>query len=131
METIPGVYIESTYPHLSVTLDLVKKGGLFYDDGTYNIPSVLGKYSYETLRTLLNGGLVRIYIVQDTKTHKLYTNKEDIEILQKFVNDPDVPVKERFARSANIVQNAVITYSSKDKEMMKTFWNDFLNDNLK
>lgn len=71
-------------------------------------------------------GLIRVYLIQGT--NKSYVNKEDIEKLDAFVN---VEFREKLNRRACIVQLVEISRNSTNKELMKTFYSDFINNNLK
>jgi len=125
-----GIDIDSTYPHLSRILDLVNAGAYVFEGEGFSVPSALSNIeSDDTLELLLYAGLIRVYLIQGT--NKSYVNKEDIEKLDAFVNNPNIKFREKLNRKACIVQLVEISRKSTNKELMKTFYNDFINNNLK
>lgn len=122
-----GINIDSTYPNLGRILDLVDTGAYVFEGEGFSVPSALSNIeSDDTLELLLYAGLIRVYLIQGT--NKSYVNKEDIEKLDAFVN---VEFREKLNRRACIVQLVEISRNSTNKELMKTFYSDFINNNLK
>lgn len=134
MDKLPGIYIDSTRPHLFQIFDMVDEGTLKFDTGEFNIPSQLHGLSLDTVGILLNGGLIRIFIVDwhDPKTgqHNQWTNKEDVDILREYVYATN-NYAEKCGRNYSLITKCIIRYDSIDKEMMKTFWNDYYTGKLK
>ena len=125
-----GIKIDSTYPHLSRILDLVNAGAYVFEGEGFSVPSALSNIeSDDTLELLLYAGLIRVYLIQGT--NKSYVNKEDIEKLDAFVNNPNMKFREKLSRKACIVQLVEISRDSTNKELMKTFYSDFINNKLK
>ena len=131
---VPRIDIHADWPNLGRIFELVDQGVLLYDDGTFNIPSQLHGISDEYLWVLLEGRLIRIFIIEweDPETHQInqYTNKEDIEILRKFATDPNEIFAEKCRRMSNLVTKCIITRDSINKDAVKTFWKDYYNHNL-
>ena len=133
MDRLPGIYINTDNPHLSTIFDMIDAGVLLYDDGTFNIPSQLHGLSNENIGILLNGGLIRIFITdwldQESGKLKMFTNKEDIEILRNYVNEGNT-FAEKVQRNCALVSRCKIRYDSKDKKMMKIFWKNYFQHTL-
>ena len=133
MDKLPGIYIDTDYPYLSTIFDMIDNGVLLYDDGTFNIPSQLHGLSNENIGILLDGGLIRIFITEwlnpESKQLKMFTNKEDIEILRNHVNKGDT-FAEKVQRNCTLITRCKIRYDSKDKEMMKIFWKNYFQHTL-
>lgn len=131
MDTLPGITIHSSRPNLRSIFDRVDRESLLFDDGTFNIPSQLHGLSFETVGVLLNSDMIRIFITEDSVSN-MYTNKEDIDILRSYVYEPNIPFAEACQRICSEVQTlTIIDHYSPNKEMVKTFWNNFLNRKLK
>lgn len=125
-----GINISSTYPYLGRILDLVNAGAYVFEGEGFSVPSALSNIeSDDTLELLLYAGLIRVYLIQGT--NKSYVNKEDIEKLDAFVNNSNIEFREKLNRKSCIVQLVEISRNSTNKELMKTFYNDFINNNLK
>lgn len=133
MDRLPGIYIDTDHPFLTVIFEMVDKGVLLYDDGTFNIPSQLHGLSNENIGILLDGGLIRIFITEwlnpESKQLKMFTNKEDIEILRNYVNEGNT-FAEKVQRNCALITRCKIRYDSKDKEMMKIFWKNYFQHTL-
>lgn len=128
MDKLP-ISIHTDYPILGSVFDKIGNG-YFFDDGTYNIPSQLHGLSDEMIGILVFGRLIHILIVEDPETHYLYTNEEDIRILQNYVNSEN-NFYDRVVKNNILVTRSIIEYNSENKDMMKTFWKDYYNHNLK
>ena len=122
---LPGINIHNTNPTLARVFERAEKYWKFDE----NIPSQLHGLSFDTIGILLRGGMIRILLVDDGD--KFYTNKEDIDILKSYVEEEGLEFYEQINRFNAIVQCSTITYDSPDKEMMKTFWKDYITGNLK
>ena len=133
MNRLPGIYIDTDHPHLSTIFDMIDSGVLLYDNGIFNIPSQLHRLSNENIGILLNGGLIRIFITDwldpESGQLKMFTNKEDIEILRNYVNEGDT-FAEKVQRNCALITRCKIRYDSKDKEMMKIFWKNYFQHTL-
>ena len=133
MSRLPSIYIDTDHPFLTVIFEMADKGVLLYDDGTFNIPSQLHGLSNENVGILLDGRLIRIFITEwfdlESKQLKMFTNKEDIEILRNYVNEGNT-FAEKVQRNCALITRCKIRYDSKDKEMMKIFWKNYFQHTL-
>lgn len=133
MDRLPSIYIDTDYPFLSTIFDMIDNSALLYDDGTFNIPSQLHGLSNENIGILLDGGLIRIFITDwfnpESGQLKMFTNKEDIEILRNYVNE-GYTFAEKVRRNGALITRCKIRYDSKDKEMVKTFWKNYYQHTL-
>lgn len=123
MKNIRNIFFDNSFRLLSEIISLYKDGTFIADD-QYNIPESLAKISDDDFQIMFYGGLVRIFGVQDNKGY-VHINKNDIERLIAFKNDPNIKIGERSLRARTLIQCFIIDYQC-DEELKKHFFERIL-----
>ena len=116
MKNVRNVFFDNSFRLLPEIIKLYEDGSFIADD-QYNIPEVLSHISDNDFQIMFYGGLIRIFGVQDNKGY-VHINKNDIEKLIAFKNDPNIKIGERNLRARTAIQCVIIDYQS-DEDIKK------------
>ena len=120
---IRNIFFDKSFRLLSEVIKWYEDGSFIADD-QYNIPEVLSHISDNDFQIMFYGGLIRIFGVQDNKGY-VHINKNDIEKLIAFKNDPNIKIGERNLRARTTVQCIIIDYQC-DEDIKKHFFERIL-----
>ena len=124
MTNIRNIFFDNSFRLLSEIIKLYEDGSFITDENEYNIPEVLSHISDDDFQIMFYGGLIRIFGVQDNKGY-VHINKNDIEKLMAFKNEPNIKIAERSLRARTAIQCFVIDYKC-DEELKKHFFERIL-----
>ena len=119
-----NVFFDKSFRLLSEIIKWYEDGSFIADGNNYNVPELLGHISDNDLEIMFYGGLIRIFGIQDNKGF-VHINKNDIERLITFKNDPNIKMGERGIRARTTVQCIFIDYNS-DEDYKETFFERIL-----
>ena len=123
MKNVRNIFFDNSFRLVSEIIKLYEDGS-FIADNQYNIPEVLTHISDDDFQIMFYGGLIRIFGVQDNKGY-VHINKNDIEKLIAFKNDPNIKIGERNLRARTTVQCIIIDYQC-DEDIKKHFFERIL-----
>ena len=124
MKNSRNIFFDKSFRLLSEIISWYEDGSFITDGNEYNIPELLGHISDTDLEIMFYGGLIRIFGIQDNNGY-VHINKNDIERLIAFKNDPNIKVSERGLRAKTPVQCVFIDYAS-DEDIKKHFFERIL-----
>ena len=124
MKNIRNIFFDKSFRLLSEIIGWYEDGSFIADGNEYNIPELLRHISDTDLEIMFYGGLIRIFGVQDINGY-VHINKNDIERLIAFKNEPNIKLSERGLRARTTIQCVFIDYTS-DEDIKKHFFERIL-----
>jgi hypothetical protein len=119
-----NIFFDKSFRLLSEIIKWYEDGSFIADRNDYNVPELLTHISDGDLEIMIYGELIRIFGIQDDKGY-VHINKNDIERLIAFKNDPNINPRERWLRARMTVQCVFIDYKS-DEDIKKHFFERIL-----
>ena len=124
MKNACNIFFDKSFRLLSEIIGWYEDGSFIADENEYNIPESLKYISDTDLEIMFYGGLIRIFGIQDNKGY-VHINKNDIERLVAFKNDPNINAYNQRLRARTTVQCVFIDYKS-DEDIKKHFFERIL-----
>ncbi len=124
MKNSRNIFFDKSFRLLSEIIGWYEDGSFIADGNEYNIPELLRHISDTDLEIMFYGGLIRIFGVQDINGY-VHINKNDIERLIAFKNEPNIKLSERGLRARTTIQCVFIDYTS-DEDIKKHFFERIL-----
>ena len=124
MKNVQNIFFDKSFRLLSEIIGWYEDGSFIADGNDYNVPELLGHISDDDFQIMFYGGLIRLFGVEDNKGY-VHINKNDIERLIAFKNDPNIKMGERSLRARTTVQCVFIDYKS-DEDIKKHFFERIL-----
>ena len=124
MKNACNIFFNKSFRSLSEIIRWYEDGSFIADENEYNIPESLKYISDTDLEIMFYGGLIRIFGIQDNKGY-VHINKNDIERLVAFKNDPNINAYNQRLRARTTVPVFFIDYKS-DEDIKKHFFEHIL-----